>query len=322
MVDLLNASYFKFSADLRNKHLLYLNQLVSSDGIALLHWDDINTRYPAKQKYNRQKRLAWFDILSNQVTISSHTNRLQSQYTLTASKIPDPPIETIDSSPRHREWLATWSPQHAIIMFGRSFTKFSNNTVKAEHWITYHPNTQLTPMSSPPLLLPCSGCILNEGSHKKYRCTFIAPLSTCFLLPLAGNKTVQSRHYTEGFPIATSLYELKARALKHYNNITNNHTINPSSQVTSPSNPATSRALQASYPELQQITNAKQFLTDFCSDISDTVIHVFTDGSLKKTSLTTELGCGWILTNQYFSFSFYTFFCSTSLWPFPLKQNW
>jgi exonuclease III len=322
LVDYLGKAYGASVPSLRKRNILFFEQLVTCDGRKILSWDDINSRFPPPRRHSH-KQPEWYDILKDAVTMDSTTDRLDPAFCVDIDYLPSPVIPIIGPTPRtRRDWVASWSSDLNRPLYGRVIDKKPNDTMVIEHWLPYITTTATTPTSNPPIILPCQGCNLKHRSQRPrvqpFACEILVPISGAILLPLKKNtKTLHGREAADGFPLASSLHEIAAKAKLNYDD---------TKELSTPSfSPilAFQHPLQQDFDSItcnifnsDEFKAAVSFFEDFCSDITDCEVHAFTDGSyINANSAAAKMGCGWTISNSYLSTSFFTFNCSISLWP-------
>src|SRR6202043_159293 len=131
----------------RARGLFFLSQIVTSDGAALLQWQELNDAFPGKDKYNHTRLRSWYSLIKNEVSVSRATFRLKPEFSIHEQHLPKPVIPLINNSQRSRDWVATWSPINNTVIYGRSLTKYQNGTMRITHWIQHNPSTEVTPIS-------------------------------------------------------------------------------------------------------------------------------------------------------------------------------
>jgi ribonuclease HI len=169
--------YLSFKQQLRTKHIMYLEQLTSSDNTILLDWSHISSRINYLPTGRKPK---WFSILEQTILLNLHTRKIN-------NNLPLPDVNTFSLNTGHYKhkpspWLLTLKNNDIIIGKARKYNQ-SNNTISITHWsFEFDPsvtNLYPTPQTS---CNPCLGCSYN--SHRiQNKCTFdiSATLSTKFL---------------------------------------------------------------------------------------------------------------------------------------------
>uniref|UniRef100_U9UAV0 ribonuclease H n=2 Tax=Rhizophagus irregularis (strain DAOM 181602 / DAOM 197198 / MUCL 43194) TaxID=747089 RepID=U9UAV0_RHIID len=160
---------------LLNKNIFFLDQIISNDGAFLKTWKEIKKLL----KNNRGRRPKWYDFLKDNIVLNPSTNRLQfttqSDNMSPDLRFPRPKIIKCNnhSVPCKNQWAAFWSPRVSCIVYGKILEKshFPGDSPKVylEHHIPFtdmsNPNHNITPHSTPNLLVPCTGCDLHDSFY-------------------------------------------------------------------------------------------------------------------------------------------------------------
>ncbi|CAB4385830.1 unnamed protein product [Rhizophagus irregularis] len=166
-----------------NKRIMYLDQLVSSDGNYLLTWDEVKRLNNNNFKGPKPN---WFKLLENDFILSNYrtlTYPLTDNYSI-PTRLQNIPELSIGSHKKHNEWTYHWNASIQNCIIGKTYlqdtdTRSSISTM--EHFIPINnsllandPSFQSS-RSSPLILVPCTSCHLNDHSlvlqDARIRCT-------------------------------------------------------------------------------------------------------------------------------------------------------
>ncbi|GBC15331.2 ribonuclease H-like domain-containing protein [Rhizophagus irregularis DAOM 181602=DAOM 197198] len=105
---------------LRNKRIMYLNQLVSTDGNYLLTWNEVKRLNNNNFKGPKPK---WFKLLENDFTLSNYrtlTHPLNDNYTIPArlQQIPD---QSLGNHKKRNEWTYHWDARIQNCIIGKTY---------------------------------------------------------------------------------------------------------------------------------------------------------------------------------------------------------
>ncbi|PKB99820.1 hypothetical protein RhiirA5_429120 [Rhizophagus irregularis] len=129
---------------LRNKRIMYLDQLVSPDGNYLLTWNEVKRLNNNNFKGPKPK---WFKLLENDFTLSNYrtlTYPLTDNYSI-PTRLQNIPERSLDTD------------THSSISTMEYYIPFNNSLLVNDS------SSQLL-RSSPLILIPCTGCHLNDNS--------------------------------------------------------------------------------------------------------------------------------------------------------------
>ena len=158
--DLFGSSYHTHVASLRLKHILFLSQLLTTDGRYLLRWKELAFLLQFQHSGFLPK---WYSCLRTLLCHSESSNLIDALPSLDLSSIPryQPPLLNL-SKPTSCEWLASLLVGGTVV-YGRAYRKQLNkNTVKASHWLPVVSTlVDTTPHSGHLVLKACPGCQLS-----------------------------------------------------------------------------------------------------------------------------------------------------------------
>ncbi|PKY36334.1 hypothetical protein RhiirB3_458700, partial [Rhizophagus irregularis] len=157
---------------LRNKRIMYIDQLVSADGNYLLTWNEVKR---LNNNNFRGPKPNWFKVLENEFTLSNYrtlTYPLNDNYTIPArlQQIPD---QSLGNHRKRNEWTYHWDARLQTCIMGKTYiqdTDTNSSITIMEHYLPYNNSlisnniTPQTPHSLPLILTPCPGCHLNDHS--------------------------------------------------------------------------------------------------------------------------------------------------------------
>ncbi|CAB4391408.1 unnamed protein product [Rhizophagus irregularis] len=157
---------------LRNKRIMYLDQLVSPDGNYLLTWDEVKRLNNNNFKGPKPK---WFNLLENDFILSNYrtlTYPLTDNYSI-LTRLQNIPEQILGSHKKYNEWTYHWNASIQNCIIGKTYlqdTDTRSSISIMEHYIPFN-NSSLANVppsqpscSSPLILIPCMGCHLNDHS--------------------------------------------------------------------------------------------------------------------------------------------------------------
>ncbi|EXX58571.1 hypothetical protein RirG_196760 [Rhizophagus irregularis DAOM 197198w] len=157
---------------LRNKRIMYLDQLVSPDGNYLLTWNEVKRLNNNNFKGPKPK---WFKLLENDFTLSNYrtlTYPLTDNYSI-PTRLQNIPVRSSGSHKKHNEWTYHWNASIQNCVIGKTYvqdTDTHSSISTMEHYIPINNSLLVNDSSSQPLrsspliLIPCTGCHLNDNS--------------------------------------------------------------------------------------------------------------------------------------------------------------
>src|SRR3984957_9742214 len=162
--DLFGSSYRPHSASLRFRNILFLSQLLTTDGLYLLRWGELAHSLRFSHLGSQPRWDAALKALLQESTTALELNAILHQPDLNVAFIPHypPPLALVDK-PTSCEWLASLTSNNQVL-YGRAYRKQLNKfMVKVSHWLpTRHPSSAITPNSGHLLLSACPGCSLSK----------------------------------------------------------------------------------------------------------------------------------------------------------------
>ncbi|CAB4377897.1 unnamed protein product [Rhizophagus irregularis] len=157
---------------LRNKRIMYLDQLVSPDGNYLLTWDEVKRLNNNNFKGPKPK---WFNLLENDFILSNYrtlTYPLTDNYSI-PTRLQNILEQILGSHKKYNEWTYHWNASIQNCIIGKIYlqdTDTRSSISIMEHYIPFN-NSSLANVppsqssrSSPLILIPCMGCHLNDHS--------------------------------------------------------------------------------------------------------------------------------------------------------------
>ncbi|EXX53657.1 hypothetical protein RirG_241980 [Rhizophagus irregularis DAOM 197198w] len=157
---------------LRNKRIMYLDQLVSPDGNYLLTWNEVKRLNNNNFKGPKPK---WFNLLENDFTLSNYrtlTYPLTDNYSIPTC-LQNVPERSLGSHKKHNEWTYHWNASIQNCVIGKTYlqdTDTHSSISTMEHYIPINNSllvnntSSQSLLSSPLILIPCTGCQLNDYS--------------------------------------------------------------------------------------------------------------------------------------------------------------
>jgi hypothetical protein len=126
--------YNNFKKQLRNKYILYLEQLTSFDNSTLLDWTHIS---PKLGQIPTGRKPKWFTILENKIITDNHTRQIDSSLNLPSSNSLS--FTTGHYNSKSKPWLITFDYNYQEIIIGKACKYNTNdNTISITHWLTKH----------------------------------------------------------------------------------------------------------------------------------------------------------------------------------------
>src|ERR1051325_10111771 len=290
--------YYKVTPKLRSRSLLFLSQLVTNDGKALITWDSFYHQFIRRGPTDRIP--PWFHLIKAQACLSPSSFWLLAQWCVQDRFIQDFVLSPLNPRPFIKDFLAVWHETSNSMIIGRSIKKKPHNVVRIEHWIPEPVIDFLTPLSKPARISACSGCSLNSTSHfsKDVSCGFDIPGFLAFTLPL--HKSFKSCSYTQHtkIPVLTirdSLHNVHASALRLFNDTSFESALATALPVAPspilPVWPAFDSSFDATRTDADSYFNDAPWLHPSRCDI-------YIDGSLSHLgSSAMVMGSGWLVHN-------------------------
>ncbi|CAH1768945.1 3700_t:CDS:2, partial [Entrophospora sp. SA101] len=151
---ILKESYYKNTAPLKNRLIMFLDQLRSYDGSYLLTWKEITDKHFNKKKFSRKPK--WMESLETSVLLNTNSQKLKPQWPSMTNNVQEIQIPLMNN--RKKEWIGAWPTCGSELVLGRIEKKSKNNKIRIEHWNHLIQNIGTTPTSNPPILIQCHGC--------------------------------------------------------------------------------------------------------------------------------------------------------------------
>jgi len=143
--------YNKNRSNLRNRKLLYIEQLTNYTQSKLLNWIQVNT-YENNPKQGKIPK--WFTELSNHITTP---DIYSNHYKITIPNLPINKLKTLPNSstikPNKIQYIATEINNQTYIGKKKAIINSNNQQIKTQHYI---------PISSDSPITKCTGCHLNN----------------------------------------------------------------------------------------------------------------------------------------------------------------
>jgi ribonuclease HI len=149
--------YRTFKKQLRQKNLLYLDQLMTSENNVLLKWQHISPRIYHLPK---GKQPLWFSVLEETIIENQNNRTIKNSISLTS---PNPfPLSTGHYKSKTKPWIIA-TPNYQIIL-GKARRFFAdNNSISITHWQTNYDSNSTAYYPTPFInCTPCPGCSLNS----------------------------------------------------------------------------------------------------------------------------------------------------------------
>ncbi|CAJ0826010.1 9746_t:CDS:2 [Entrophospora sp. SA101] len=150
---ILKESYYKNTAPLKNRLIMFLDQLRSYDGSYLLTWKEITDKHFNKKKFSRKPK--WMESLETSVLLNTNSQKLKPQWPSMTNNVQEIQIPLMNN--RKKEWIGAWPTCGSELVLGRIEKKSKNNKIRIEHWNHLIQNIGTTPTSNPPILIQCHG---------------------------------------------------------------------------------------------------------------------------------------------------------------------
>ena len=151
--------YIKSLKNIKKSHTMFIEQLISLDGIYLLKWQDRKT-YFDDMKLNKPPK--WFNELSNlMIKNPSTSRRIKRQWRL-SPQVPDfNSAIFFNHGFQFNSWTCFWSSQHNSMITGK-LLKSLNQDILVEHWRFVTTNDDNSPSNKKFLIQKCQGCHIND----------------------------------------------------------------------------------------------------------------------------------------------------------------
>ena len=158
-----------FRSSLRNKRIIFMDQLVSVDGTYLLPWSELTSnlsRIFSSSSFKKGPIPKWFTYLEDNATVSLNRRLLDPLVSPIFASLPvspTPPGEANRTNKPKNEWIATWDSSSKNLILGKTIEKFnyqSNSTpsIYFQHWIevpnSYYPISK-SPRKRKNFIIPC-----------------------------------------------------------------------------------------------------------------------------------------------------------------------
>ena len=319
LVDLMSTVYQKSLPLIRPRNIMFLSQLVTCDGRALLKWPEAAQRFCNK---GVSKEPTWYSHLRSIVVQSPLSDDIKDTYASKMTNLPIPSFPMLKPTPSAKEWIFTWCPIDNRAIFGYSNKKVSGQMVAFVHWIPDTTTSLLTPTSAPMSLIRCPGCSRPQvrksaSTYLSQACYIKAPVNCSAVIP--GSSKSHGRTATS-VTFKASYKELNAVAKRTYMEVRSDLLQLPDSLAPSPNAPF--RFTEANVFNKKFISLALHKVSSALSSAShpndDNTIEIYTDGSFKKLTnsdaSTSEMGAGWLVSTTDSAFEPLTFNCSTKNW--------
>ena len=287
-------NYSTFKKQLRHHHILFLDQLTTSNNIHLLNWKHIS---PRLNKIPKGKIPQWFKILENLVTDSSDSRTISSQLNM-------PPTNYYSYSTGYfykhsKPWLITLLNNQILIGKARRQSTNSGYTL-ITHWQHNLTTNHLSFYPLPDIITqPCLDCHLNSRLINN-KCTILIPTSNAakFHGRLNSDKSINFN--------ANPLDLIYSIQIKTFANIPTPPNLNiQTSQI----------------PPIFFAGPASDILQTFANhNYNSTHLVFYTDGSVVNPQTTQcTMGIGWLQTNN--NQIIHTFQAQILLWPCSFKAE-
>src|SRR5690242_10878072 len=290
-----HSKYLSFKKQLRQHHILFLDQLTIYDNSCLLDWKHISPRI---HKIPKGRKPLWFITLEDITTNHSYYRTLHNYYQL--PKINHFSYTTGYFSKHSKPWLITTLQDQIIIGKARRQPTPSGQ-ILITHWhcnIELHA-TQLYPTPSITTKL-CTGCNLNSNLITS-KCTTFIPinLATKFF----GNFNTQNRQLNLNANYLDLLYSI---AIRHPTQIPNTTNIYIPASLIPP------------VFDNSDLTDTLQSIANL--NYNKPELHFYTDGSVIQAGTSQcSIGIGWVLVQN--NNILYTFQAQTKFWPCSFKAE-
>ena len=116
---------------LRSRTLLFLSQLITNDGKALITWDSFYHQFIRRGPADRIP--LWFQSIKACACVSPSSVRLLPQWCVEDRYIQDFVLSPLNPRPFIRDFLATWHAETNSMIMGRSVKKKPHDAVRIEH---------------------------------------------------------------------------------------------------------------------------------------------------------------------------------------------
>ena len=287
-------NYTTFKKQLRHHHILFLDQITTSNNACLLDWKHISPRI---NKIPKGKIPQWFKLIEDS-TINSVDNRLISP-SLNMSPTNYYSYNTGHFQKHAKPWLITLFNNQSIVGKARRQSTNTGHTL-ITHWYCNLPTNSPALYPIPNITTnPCPGCSLNSNLINN-KCTILIPTS----------------HATKFFgrfnPDKSINFNANPLDLIYSINLKNITSIPPSPNLI---------IHNSQIPPI--------FLSNPASDILQSIAYYnyystnltfYTDGSvISSENLQCSMGIGWLLVNN--NNILHTFQAQISLWPCSFKAE-
>ena len=294
--------YVFHTPKLRSRTLLFLSQLVTNDGNALISWDAFYHQFIRRGPINRTA--PWYPAIRTSACISDSSLRLRAQWCVQDTFIQDFVLPSLAPRPYVKEFLAVWHESSNSVILGRSINKRVHDLVRIEHWITDPSNNHLTPLSQPARIRVCPGCSLNSTTHfpnkkKIIVCGLDIPGHLAFTVPLHKSFASCSSTQNTKSPTLTlrdSLHNVHANAFRLFQDFSfESRALTSLSVATSPKISNWS-AFDSSFSAT--LLDAETFFND-APWLHPSRCDVYIDGSLSHLGTPNlAMGSGWHILNK------------------------
>jgi ribonuclease HI len=162
--------FLYFNSQLRNKQILYLEQLSTADNSTLLTWQHISPRI---NQLPKGKKPSWFKYLESKILVDTNSRLIQHNFRSTYNN--NFSSTTGDYSKTCKPWLLTINNNNEIIIGKARKHNSSLHLTTITHWnLNIDPNiTEYYPLVNIQGS-PCLGCDKNSQNIKG-QCTFNIP---------------------------------------------------------------------------------------------------------------------------------------------------
>jgi ribonuclease HI len=301
--------YLSFVQSLKNKHIFFLDQIISPDGAFLLSWKDIKKSLCNK----RGRKPKWITFLEEHILINPNSRRLS--FTIPNPVIVNPQVSRPRAIAHNNrpvrspfQWITYWSPSHSDVIYGRikELTHHPGHPQMAyiQHYIRRDTpsssSTTASPHSTTNILIPCQGCSLDEPY---YLGDIHVPCKTSLISGHCINihVSVHDKHKNKQFQsYRTTKPHTHYRALAFHD-----YRLRvPAKNLPTPFQPSSLMEGETSSNKflinsiLLPVAHFDRLITLSDELSSYQVLEFYTDGSLIRLNTNSYMGYGWIFSSD------------------------
>jgi hypothetical protein len=166
------------TTSLKNKRIIFMDQLTSLDGSYLLSFDEIKKINSSKYKGPIPK---WFKNLEDHSTLTAHNRRLLNPLNKPSIQpihhvIPKISVKNQYYRPKN-QWTVFWNPELSIPIYSKTIEQVNNHDSLSITYSTHYVphihhtenNNNFTPQKRTAILQPCEGCNLYTPYYRNLR---------------------------------------------------------------------------------------------------------------------------------------------------------